>query len=166
MSQKLRQEILSRSDYHRGLLNFIENNPGCTSDDIFNSDVANAIIPIGIREMAIELWIKQFIRNGEIESKNWRLYPTGTSEWEGHNIIKKETYMRLTKRQLKQIIREEYSRLKRRGLIKESGTYQNGRLIPLEDANMHEDLMSEAVQACKDAGLTMEEIIYLCEQYI
>ena len=29
--------------------------------------------------------------------------------------------MRLTKRQLKRIIREEYSRLKRRGLIKESG---------------------------------------------
>ena len=28
--------------------------------------------------------------------------------------------MRLTKRQLKRIIREEYSRLKRRGLIKES----------------------------------------------
>ena len=29
--------------------------------------------------------------------------------------------MRLTKRQLKRIIREEYSRLKRRGLIKEMG---------------------------------------------
>ena len=29
--------------------------------------------------------------------------------------------MRLTKRQLKRIIREEYSRLKRRGLIKETG---------------------------------------------
>ena len=29
--------------------------------------------------------------------------------------------MRITKRQLKRIIREEYSRLKRRGLIKESG---------------------------------------------
>ena len=29
--------------------------------------------------------------------------------------------MRLTKRQLKRIIREEYSRLKRRGLIRESG---------------------------------------------
>ena len=31
--------------------------------------------------------------------------------------------MKLTKRQLKRIIREEYSRLKRRGLIKESGPY-------------------------------------------
>ena len=33
----------------------------------------------------------------------------------------KEKLMRLTKRQLKRIIREEYSRLKRQGLIKESG---------------------------------------------
>ena len=31
--------------------------------------------------------------------------------------------MRLTKRQLKRIIREEYSRLKRRGLIREMGEY-------------------------------------------
>ena len=34
-----------------------------------------------------------------------------------------ETQMRLTKRQLKRIIREEYSRLKRRGLIKEMGGF-------------------------------------------
>jgi len=33
--------------------------------------------------------------------------------------------MRLTKRQLKRIIREEYSRLKRRGLIKESSWQMN-----------------------------------------
>jgi len=32
--------------------------------------------------------------------------------------------MRLSKRQLKRIIREEYSRLKRRGLIKESAVWQ------------------------------------------
>jgi len=32
--------------------------------------------------------------------------------------------MRLTKRQLKRIIREEYSRLKRRGLIRESAVWQ------------------------------------------
>lgn len=120
MKQNLRQEILSRSDYHRGLLNFIENNPGCTSDDMFNSDVANAIIPIAIREMAITLWIKQFIRNGEIESRNWKLYSTGAAEWDGHNVIKKEGYMRITQNRLKQIIREEYSRLKRQGLIMES----------------------------------------------
>ena len=34
--------------------------------------------------------------------------------------------MRLTKRQLKRIIREEYSRLKRRGLIKESRPIADG----------------------------------------
>jgi hypothetical protein len=106
MNQKLRQEILSRSDYHRGLLNFIENNPGCTSDDMFNSDVANAIIPIGIREKAITLWIKQFIKNGEVESKNWKLYPTGSAQWSGHNVIKKESLVRLTESQLRSVIRE------------------------------------------------------------
>lgn len=118
MSQKLRQEILSRSDYHRGLLNFIENNPGCTSDDMFNSDVANAIIPIGIREMAITLWIKQLIKNGEIESRKWRLYPTGSAEWSGHNIIKKENHMRITETQLRRVITE--------AILQESN-YLNGR---------------------------------------
>ena len=34
--------------------------------------------------------------------------------------------MRLTKRQLKRIIREEYSRLKKRGLIKEMGMPRGG----------------------------------------
>ena len=34
--------------------------------------------------------------------------------------------MRLTKRQLKRIIREEYSRLKRRGLIREMGMVGDG----------------------------------------
>ena len=56
---QLDQQILSRSDYMRGLLNFIEQNPGTTSEEMFNSDVANAIIPIGIRKRAISLWIKQ-----------------------------------------------------------------------------------------------------------
>ena len=48
--------------------------------------------------------------------------------------------MRLTKRQLKRIIREEYSLLKRRGLIKETGrraTYGgsgiNKRFVPRQD---------------------------------
>ena len=48
--------------------------------------------------------------------------------------------MRLTKRQLKRIIREEYSRLKRRGLIKETGrraTYGGSgikkRFVPRQD---------------------------------
>lgn len=131
MPQNLQQQILSRSDYKRGLLNFIDNNPGCTSDDMFNSGVANAIIPIGIREEAISLWIKQLIREGYIESKNWKLYPTGQSEWEGHNVITKENTMKISKRQLKRIIKEEYSKLKRQGLIRES--YFKGKHIELQD---------------------------------
>ena len=107
MSQNLREEILSRSDYHRGLLNFIENNPGCTSDDMFNSDVANAIIPIGIREMAIELWINEFIESGEVESRSLKLYSTGSTEWQGHNVITKENKMRITENQLRRIIRHK-----------------------------------------------------------
>jgi len=46
--------------------------------------------------------------------------------------------MRLTKRQLKRIIREEYSRLKRRGLIREM----------YDDPNMMEDNHAECVQRC------------------
>ena len=64
MSQSLEQQILSRSDYHRGLLIFIESNPGCTEEDMFNSPVANALIPIGIRELAIELWVDKLIADG------------------------------------------------------------------------------------------------------
>lgn len=53
--------------------------------------------------------------------------------------------MRLTKRQLKRIIREEYSRLKRRGLIKESA------MGPAE---------KQAVQAyCDQMGMGMCEVI-------
>ena len=40
--------------------------------------------------------------------------------------------MKLTKRQLKRIIREEYSRLKRRGLIKESGYDYSKTYEPLD----------------------------------
>ena len=40
--------------------------------------------------------------------------------------------MRLTKRQLKRIIREEYSRLKRRGLIKESGLVPVGNSLTFQ----------------------------------
>lgn len=47
--------------------------------------------------------------------------------------------MRLTKRQLKQIIREEYSRLKRRGLIRESNVRPSRRRLD----EMHGDPMGE-----------------------
>ena len=83
----LDQQILSRSDYMRGLLNFIEQNPGTTSDEMFNSDVANAIIPIGIRDRAIILWIKQLIEDGYITSKRYRLYTTGKASWNNHNVV-------------------------------------------------------------------------------
>ena len=49
--------------------------------------------------------------------------------------------MRLTKRQLKRIIREEYSRLKRRGLIREM----------YEDPNVMEDNHAACVQDCLSA---------------
>ena len=49
--------------------------------------------------------------------------------------------MKITKRQLKKIIREEYSRLKRRGLIKEQ--YDQNRvddmIMYLDDMMMHAD---------------------------
>jgi len=51
--------------------------------------------------------------------------------------------MRLTKRQLKRIIREEYSRLKRRGLIKEGrNTRRNrrGRLLRESQWQMNHDM--------------------------
>ena len=47
--------------------------------------------------------------------------------------------MRLTKRQLKRIIREEYTRLKRRGLIREFG---------YDDPSMVEDSHQACVEAC------------------
>ena len=86
----LDKQILSRSDYMRGLLNFIEQNPGTTSDEMFNSDVANAIIPIGIRDRAITLWIKQLIKDGYITSKQYKLYPTGKASWKNHNVVSEE----------------------------------------------------------------------------
>ena len=70
--------------------------------------------------------------------------------------------MRLTKRQLKRIIREEKRNLQ------ESGAYPRTQhpMISQAQANNHEGLMARAVQACKDAGLSMEEIIALCEYEI
>lgn len=47
--------------------------------------------------------------------------------------------MRITKRQLKRIIREEYSRLKRRGLIKES-MHEEGSI---------EDIINICVEECE-----------------
>ena len=56
--------------------------------------------------------------------------------------------MRLTKRQLKRIIREEYSRLKRRGLIREMGMVGDG-LSGMRGGMCHgaEDLIAVAREA-------------------
>lgn len=61
--------------------------------------------------------------------------------------------MRLTKRQLKRIIREEYSRLKRRGLLKESAMWQF-------NPNMGED-----GQDCQE-GTSIEECAQTWVQYV
>lgn len=68
--------------------------------------------------------------------------------------------MKITKRQLRQIIRRT---------INESGDIYPRPQHPMvaqAQADEHIALMAQAVQACKDAGLTLEEIIYLCEQEI
>ena len=62
--------------------------------------------------------------------------------------------MKLTKRQLKRIIREEYSRLKRRGLIKES----------MSPSDPNYDLVGDVIEACKiecvDNAITHPDDIY------
>ena len=71
--------------------------------------------------------------------------------------------MKLNKRQLKRIIREEKRRLQESGDLYPRSQHP---MIAQAQADEHIALMAQAVQACKDAGLTMEEIIYLCEQEI
>ena len=63
--------------------------------------------------------------------------------------------MRLTKRHLKRIIREEYSRLKRRGLISESAVWQH-------NPNMEEQDCPEGtpIETCADTWAQ-----YICDAY-
>ena len=61
--------------------------------------------------------------------------------------------MRLTKRQLKRIIKEEYSRLKRRGLLKESPQWQ-----------MNHDMGGPEDQDCPE-GTSIEECADTWVQY-
>ena len=60
--------------------------------------------------------------------------------------------MRITKRQLKRIIREEYSRLKRRGLIREmydDGSDFGGEYGPEPDADqLAHEIMMELPEGC------------------
>ena len=67
------------------------------------------------------------------------------------HVDTKGVVMRLTKRQLKRIIREEYSRLKRRGLIKESSWQFN-------------PAMGEDGQDCEE-GTTIEQCAQTWGQY-
>jgi hypothetical protein len=67
--------------------------------------------------------------------------------------------MKISKRQLKLIIREEYSRLKRRGLIRES-MYE----IPSEGKGSIEDIIDACVKDCQaDPEASVESI---CEQWL
>jgi hypothetical protein len=70
-------------------------------------------------------------------------------------IPKQETKMKLSKRQLKRIIREEYSRLKRRGLIKESMK------------NLYGDIQNEILYIGQEQGgeLTVQDVVDYLQNY-
>ena len=64
--------------------------------------------------------------------------------------------MKITKGQLKRIIREEYSRLKRRGLIRES--------IPTAGEGSIEDIIDQCVKDCQaDPEADVETV---CERWL
>jgi len=67
--------------------------------------------------------------------------------------------MRITKRQLKRIIREEYSRLKRRGLIKENTAVNDAKD---EFCNAVESLMASS----KNSRYCMSAIAYSFEEFL
>jgi len=80
--------------------------------------------------------------------------------------------MRLTKRQLKRIIREEYSRLKRRGLIREMAggpvtvtfeDYENGGEFTCTlDPNLYSAIMSETDE--EEQMYLMQDLYTMCEE--
>ena len=65
--------------------------------------------------------------------------------------------MKITKRQLKRIIREEYSRLKRRGLIKEAHEFSVRASDPIAMEII--DIAKDAIQRGKP-GITYQDIEY------
>ena len=66
--------------------------------------------------------------------------------------------MRLTKRQLKRIIREEYSRLKRRGLIREMGEMEHEQDEFLaEQIGQYEGEICQAIIQCAMKGYMEQE---------
>ena len=79
--------------------------------------------------------------------------------------------MRLTKGQLKRIIREEYSRLKRRGLIREMAdnitvTFEDfetgGQYTCTVDPNLYSAIMSETDP--DEQMYLMQDLYILCEE--
>ena len=56
--------------------------------------------------------------------------------------------MKITKRQLQRIIKEEYSRLKRRGLIKEEFTEESHKNFNSTMAQFEENFKASCVAAC------------------
>jgi hypothetical protein len=67
--------------------------------------------------------------------------------------------MRITKRQLKQIIREEYSRLKKQGLIKESWDDRMADMAPSRPmSSMHMNMAPDYGQG-EDYGMEGEDTI-------
>ena len=68
--------------------------------------------------------------------------------------------MRLTKRHLKRIIREEKRKLQ------ESGAYPRPQhpMIAQGMENNHLGLLARAVEACLAKGMSLEEICELCEE--
>ena len=69
-----------------------------------------------------------------------------------------ENKMRLTKRQLKRIIREEYSRLKRRGLIREMGEVEHEQDEFLaEQIGQYEGEICQTITQCAMKGYMEQE---------
>ena len=66
--------------------------------------------------------------------------------------------MRLTKRQLKRVIREEYSKLKQRGLVKE-GAFDGD---PIMDAYM---CVSETCEMEEGSKQIVADLFYITEQF-
>ena len=87
---------------------------------------------------AAPVWTKS------VDAQNAKVYAIDVAAAEDYQ-------MRLTKRQLKRIIREEYTLLKRRGLIREA------RLGPEIMANLDE-LESELMYACEPGNYRMGEL--------
>lgn len=66
--------------------------------------------------------------------------------------------MKITKRQLKRIIREEYSRLKRRGLIREMGEMEHEQDEFLEEQiGQYEQEIMQAIVGCAMEGYMEQE---------